>query len=137
MLLNARRRATLASMVAIVPAGFALKYYRGPADAWINNSVAAVAYVVFWSLCWFFVFPRRRAIVPIAVAVFAATCLVEVLQLWSTPLLDSVRSTFAGRTVLGTTFVWTDFIYYAAGGLAAAGWLRLLLVFGQDHDQNL
>jgi hypothetical protein len=122
---------TLASMVVIIPAGFALKYYRGPGDAWVNNSVAAIAYVVFWSLCWFFVAPHRRAIIPIVLGVFAATCVVELLQLWKTPWLDEVRRTFVGRTVLGTTFVWSDFLYYLVGAAVAAIWLRLLLPSGR------
>jgi hypothetical protein len=38
--------------------------------------------------------------------VLVATCLLEFLQLWHPPLLEAVRSTFIGRTVLGTSFTW-------------------------------
>ncbi len=63
----------------------------------------------------------------VAAAVLAVTCLLEVLQLWQPPLLQQVRGTFAGRALLGTTFVWWDFPHYAAGAAAGGGlgsWLR-------------
>ena len=55
----------------------------------------------------------------VSLAVFAATSAVEFLQLWHPPLLTEVRSTFLGHALLGNTFSWFDFPYYAAGCLSA------------------
>jgi len=65
-------------------------------------------------------------VVRVAVAVFAVTSALEVLQLWNPPLLAAVRSIFLGRTLIGTTFGWWDFPHYAAGALLAVVLLRRL-----------
>ena len=43
--------------------------------------------------------------------------LLEVLQLWHPPFLEALRGHFLGRTVLGTTFSWSDFPHYVAGAV--------------------
>ncbi len=114
------RRRLLAALVAVTVAGFASKLYRGPGEDWLNDSLAGLFYVVFWclaaALCWPRASPGR-----IALWVLAATCALEVLQLWQPPWLQAVRGTFPGAALLGTTFVASDFVYYVAG--AGLGWL--------------
>jgi len=56
--------------------------------------------------------------------VFIVTCLLECLQLWHPPFLEVLRSGFIGRTIIGTSFVWSDFIYYVLGCLAGWFWLE-------------
>ncbi|MHC4966858.1 MAG: ribosomal maturation YjgA family protein [Planctomycetota bacterium] len=113
----------LVSIVVIVPLGFALKFYGGPGQAWVNNSLAGVAYEIFWCLAVFAAWPRRAAITRIVAGVFTVTCALEILQLWNPPWLEAIRSTWAGRAIVGTTFVWSDFAYYVLG--CALGWLWL------------
>ena len=79
---------------------------------------------VFWCLVLFFVWPRKRYATRIAVAVLAATCLLEVLQLWHPLLLEQIRATFLGRALLGTTFCWQDFAYYVLGAAVSWFWMR-------------
>jgi hypothetical protein len=110
----------LLSAAVVVPLGFALKFYSGPGHEWVNNSVAGVTYEIFWCLAAFVVWPRPAAITRIATGVLVVTCGLEVLQLWHPPWLESIRSTFAGRALLGTTFAWSDFAYYVIG--CAIGW---------------
>ncbi len=74
----------------------------------------------------FAVWPRRAAINPIVIAVLVVTCLIEALQLVDHPVLDRIRSTFLGRTLIGTTFVWSDFIYYVFGAVLGRLWLGVL-----------
>ena len=116
------------SLAVIVPVGFSSKFYRGPAAAWVNDSLGGFFYVLFWCLVVFLLMPRRRP-ASVAAAVLAATCTLEFLQLWHPPFLELLRSHFLGRTILGTTFDWMDFPYYFAG--AAAGWVWLSLLAGR------
>ena len=55
-------------LLIVLPLGFALKYYRGPGQCWVNNwGPASVAYEVCFMLLAFLVVPRRSAITPSAV----------------------------------------------------------------------
>jgi Flp pilus assembly protein TadB len=47
----------------------------------------------------------------------------EFLQLWHPSFLEFLRSNFIGRTILGTSFTWSDFPYYLVGG--GIGWLLM------------
>ena len=109
-------------LAAVVVGGVATKLYAGPVSHWVSTSFSGVFYVMFWCLLFFFIFPRGN-IGLIAVLVFVATSLVEVSQLYRPPLLSSFRSSFVGRSLLGTTFVWSDFCYYLAGCLL--GWFLM------------
>jgi hypothetical protein len=116
-----RRGEVLASLLVVTPLGFLLKLYSGPAQIWVNNYAAGVLYVIFWCLVLFFVWPRREHITKIAVGVFVVTSLLEVLQLWHPWLLEQIRASFVGRTLIGTTFAWWDFPHYLLG--CVLGWL--------------
>ncbi len=114
---------TLLSAAVVVPLGFALKLYSGPAHGWVNHSLAGVTYEIFWCLALFLVWPRRSAINRIVIGVLLATAALEMLQLWDHPWLERIRSTLAGRALIGTTFAPSDFVYYVIG--TALGWLCL------------
>jgi hypothetical protein len=86
----------------------------------VNDSLGGVLYVIFWCL-FAFLFLSNIKPWKIAAVVFAVTCFLEFLQLWHPPLLEYLRSNFVGRTILGTTFTWSDFPYYLVGG--GIGWL--------------
>lgn len=120
-------------LIVIVPAGFYTKFYAGPGQQWVANSVGGLLYEVFWCLVFAFIAPRCRP-AKIALLVFGVTCMLEFLQLWHPPFLESLRSTFIGRTVLGNAFNWMDFPYYAAGCLSG---LYLLWVVGKVTPPNL
>ena len=109
-------------LLIIVPLGFATKFYRGPLQAWVNDSLGGLLYVVFWCLVVFLVFPRVRPL-WIAAGVLLATCCLEFTQLLDWPLLITIRRSFLGRALIGTTFTWWDFPHCAGGAIAG----RLLL----------
>ena len=98
-----RRGWAALSLLIFFPLGFSTKLYTGPAAGWVNNSLGGVFYEVFWCLLALLVW-RRATPWKIAAAVFAATCLLEFLQLWHPPFLEAVRGAFVVRTVLVTTF---------------------------------
>lgn len=112
-------------IIVITPMGFFTKYYDGPAASWVANSLGGLIYEVFWCLVVALLLPRSRPF-NIAVSVFLATCLLEFMQLWHPPFLEWLRASFIGRTILGSSFNWLDFPYYALG--CAAGWYMLELM---------
>ena len=127
------RLLTFISLLIITPLGFLTKFYAGPAHQWFNDYAAGVLYEIFWCLAAFWLIPKRKAIASIPMWVFGITCALEILQLWKTPILQWLRSSLAGRLLLGTTFSWWDFPHYAAGCLI--GWLWLRLIWQQHrHD---
>jgi len=115
-----RVRWTLISILIIVPLGIYSKFYSGQAARWVNDSLGGVLYVIFWCL-FAFLFLSNTKPWKIAAIVFIITCFLEFLQLWHPPFLEFLRSNFIGRTILGTTFTWSDFPYYLGG--CGIGWL--------------
>jgi len=109
-----RRLWTLVLLLIIIPIGFATKLYSGPGKDWVNNSLGGVFYEMFWCLFIYFVFIKLKNW-KIAISVFIATGIIEIIQLWHPPFLEFIRSYFIGRTILGTSFSWLDFIYYFIG----------------------
>ena len=101
----------LLSAAVVVPLGFALKLYAGPGQAWVNNSLAGAAYVIFWCLAVFAVWPRPAAITRIASGVFgtSATHASTSSRLWA---IQAVRSSgwaarcFKRQDRKGTSRVW-------------------------------
>ena len=120
MMVARDRVGAVLSLAVLVPAGLATKFYRGPAAGWVAGSLGGVLYEIFWCLAFLAAMPRA---VPAATAgeVFLVTCALECLQLWHPPLLEAIRGTFLGAALLGTTFVPSDFGYYAIG--CGLGWL--------------
>jgi hypothetical protein len=114
-----------AILLALVPLGFGSKFYAGPGAPWVHAHAGGIVYEFFWVLLLLALFPRLsewRA----AAGVFAATSLLETLQLWHPPALEAIRATFLGHALIGSTFGWWDFPHYLVG--CAAGLLCARLV---------
>lgn len=107
----------------LIPLGVFTKLYRGPAQAWVNDSAGGIIYVLFFCLFWGLFQSSRRAARLIPVTVLAITCALEFLQTWNHQLPGFFRHSLLMRTLLGNTFAWSDFPYYFLG--AALGWLVL------------
>ena len=105
---------TLLLIIIITPLGFYSKFYSGSGAYWVNNSLGGILYEIFWCLVAFLCLPKTRTY-KIAGTVFIITCILEILQLWHPPFLQTIRSTFMGKTLIGTSFVWSDFVYYLIG----------------------
>ncbi|MFC2138448.1 DUF2809 domain-containing protein [Bacteroidota bacterium] len=103
---------TIIAIVSITILGFGSKFYNGPINEWVNNSLSGMFYVIFWCLVVFLFF---KSPIKISIIIFLITVLLEFMQLWHPPLLERIRSTFLGRTLIGNSFVWTDIIYYFVG----------------------
>jgi uncharacterized membrane protein len=120
------RLLTILLILVVTPIGFYTKFYAGPASSWVGNSFGGLVYEVFWCLVVAFLFPRVRPF-KIASGVFLATAALEFLQLWHPGFLEFLRSAFIGRTILGSSFNWMDFPYYAAGSFM--GWYLLKILY--------
>ncbi len=112
------RRKLLYSVVIVVPAGFLAKY---AGIGWLGDYGAGMLYVFFWTLvfCWGNPVASPRGI---AGMVFLVTCALEFLQLWHPAWLEVVRSTWAGRVLIGTVFSMWDFPFYLLGAVLGAHW---------------
>jgi hypothetical protein len=108
----------LAVLAVVTPLGLLTKVYSGPGSSWASSQAGGVLYVVFWVFLALALAPglSQRSV---ALAVAATTSALEFLQLWHPPVLERIRSSFLGHAVLGSTFAWSDFPYYAAGALIA------------------
>ncbi len=117
-------------LLILAPLGFASKFYQGPLQSWVNGSLGGALYEIFWCVLLFLVQPRWKP-KHIALTVFLITAALEFLQLWRPPFLQWLRSFFLGRTLIGTTFIWSDFIYYIIGSYLG---YRLLLLISNQKD---
>ncbi|UCG51353.1 MAG: DUF2809 domain-containing protein [Candidatus Latescibacterota bacterium] len=120
-----KRTPTIVSLLVLLVAGFFAKFYEGPAQNWANNSLAGVFYVVFWCVFASFFLTKAKPY-KIAAGVLIVTCLLECLQLWHPPILERLRTPFVGRALLGTSFVWSDFLYYLLGSAVGGIWIACL-----------
>jgi hypothetical protein len=122
---SARKRALLLLIITL-PIALVMKHYTGPGMWWLNNWGASIGYELFFILVFFILFPRRSAVIPIAVLVCIATCGLEILQLYKPPLLEIIRDNYLGRALIGNHFAWADFPAYPIG--CALGWFLLTTV---------
>ena len=68
-------------------------------------------------------FLSQRTPKGIAIGVLLVTSLLEIMQLSRHASLEYVRSFFWGRTLIGTTFAATDFVYYIIGSFLGYFWI--------------
>ena len=118
------RKWSIISIIIIIPVGFYTKFYPGPASGWVNNSLGGILYVIFWSLVFYLIGPKTNPLKVVTI-VFILTGMLEFLQLWHPVILESIRSHFLGRSIIGSSFSQSDFFYYFIGAITA----YLLIMF--------
>ena len=92
--------------------------------------------MVFWCLVVQLLVPKAKPVVAVT-SVLVITSVLEAFQLWHPPVLQAIRGTFLGATLIGTTFVWSDFFYYVLGSLLGWAWLRALGRFAGQFAARL
>ncbi len=107
----------LIELPIVTALGFISKLYKGIGHEWANNSLGGVFYVIFFILVFSLIVSKKKIWI-ISILVLLITSLLECLQLWKPPFLQLIRSTFIGASLLGTTFVPSDFIYYVIGAIS-------------------
>lgn len=119
---NIRGRLAL-SLLLLLPLGIGTKFYAGPASAWVHAHAGGVLYVMFWTVAVVLVAPRLSAETA-AGGVLFVTCGLEFLQLWHPSALQTVRQTFIGHALIGSTFGWWDLLHYGLGALLGTSLVR-------------
>ena len=119
------RLITIICLIVIIPLGLYTKAYAGSGQDWVNNSSGGIFYEIFWCLLILLIVPKLQPN-NIAIGVFFFTCVLEFMQLWKPPFLQTLRGTFLGATILGTSFVPSDFIHYIIG--AILGWFFVVII---------
>lgn len=105
-------------LCVLIPLGFATKWYQGPAAEWMHRYAGDILYPMFWYFVGVFLVPRANPWV-LGLLVLACSTVVEFTQLFNTPLLEWLRQSFIGRTLVGVSFSVTDIVYYVVGSLLA------------------
>ncbi|MBD2518668.1 DUF2809 domain-containing protein [Nostoc sp. FACHB-973] len=123
LLTNIRWR-TILSLVIILPIGLLYSHYRY-STGWLNQEVGGIFYEIFWCLFAFLFITTHSSVWQIPLWVLVITCLLEFMQLWHPPFLNSVRSFWWGKMLIGSAFTWADFPYYFIGSGLGWLWLRL------------
>ena len=114
MKFDKKKRQILLLILITTILGFASKFYEGTFELWVNNSLSGMFYEIFWCLVAFLFFNNYLSI---SIIVFIVTCILEFLQLWHPVFLEYIRNSFIGRTLIGNSFSYNDFIYYFIGCL--------------------
>ena len=119
------QRALVIRLALLIPTGFLTKAYSGPFQIWVQDSLGGVLYEMFWIWLFSLFFPRWRTWI-IVVSVLALTSLLEVAQLWHPVFFETVRRSFIGRTLIGTSYSWLDFPHYVLGCAIGGAWIGRL-----------
>ena len=121
---HARRASALLALCAAL-LGVASKFYTGFAADWVHYHAGGALYEIVWIGFFASLLPHTRPW-HIPLAVLFATTLIELLQLWHPPFLQTIRATFIGHALLGNTFSWWDFPHYIIG--SSLGLVLLLFI---------
>lgn len=105
------------TLLILIPLGLLTKFYSGSGEGWINNHLGGLFYVAFFTLLVYTLihfWQSTQAWVP-AIIALSVTITLEFLQLYTHPILEYLRSSFMGRSLIGSSFNETDFLYYFLG----------------------
>jgi hypothetical protein len=106
-------------LVLLVTLSIGTIFFAGPAAGWVYGYVSGILYVVFWTVVVALIVPSLSPWMG-ASGVFIVTCGLEFLQLWSPSSLHTLRQSFVGHFLLGSTFDQWDFFHYVIGAAAGA-----------------
>ncbi|MBN1481983.1 DUF2809 domain-containing protein [candidate division KSB1 bacterium] len=102
----------------LIPLGLATKFYHGPAKNWVTLYAGDIFYPMFWFFLGMLLFPAAHPL-KMSLIVWLFSTAIEFTQLYDAPLLTALRRSFVGRTLVGTSFVPLDILYYFIGCLLA------------------
>ncbi len=115
----------LAILIIVIPLGFYTKFYQGPGGLWVQHYGGDIFYPIFWIYLALLFKPDLR-VIRLAAAVLIASSLIEFSQCLTHPILEIIRSSFIGRTMIGTDFELIDMVYYLIGTVVAVLLHKLL-----------
>lgn len=132
--MNRTTRRHLFALLILVPIGLSTKWYSGPFEQWVGNSSGGILYEMFWIWLIGILRPQGRPWIS-GIIVFSVTTGIEFLQLWHCSVLENIRASFVGRTLIGTSFTWMDLPYYAIGTMM--GVIGSIYMKGRNDEKGL
>ena len=120
-------------IIILVPLGLSTKFYSGPGSIWIYKYSGDILYPMFWFFVTMFFRPNSNPL-RISGLVFLGCTIIEFTQLIKTPLLETVRDYFIGRTLIGSGFDGIDIVYYLIGN--GLGYLVFQVFFKSRSDNK-
>lgn len=112
-------------ILLVAALGISAKLLPFAKGTWICNHLSGLFYVTELCLILYLFFPDHSSGV-LGLGAFFITALLEILQLWHPAFLEWVRSSFIGRSILGSTFNWMDYPYYVGGAVLGVVILELV-----------
>lgn len=125
-----RRRNTLLAVLLVIALGAPARLFSADLPVLYTQFIGDALWALMIYLLWALLLPRSPVWV-LALLTLGIAWGIEFSQLLHTPLLGSIRSTRAGRLLLGSGFLWSDMLACALG--AAAG---LAGEWGLRHQQD-
>jgi glycopeptide antibiotics resistance protein len=119
-----QRLVFLVNILAIVPLGYAIRFSHILPE-YFHDAGGSIAYQILLMLLVLFIYPPANLRLT-AIWACGVSCAIELLQLYQPPWLQAIRATWAGRLILGTTFLWSDFPAYFVGSYLGWLWVRWL-----------
>ena len=115
-------------LFVLIPIGISTIFYRGPGQEWMLSYAGDILYTMFFFFLLILIWPKWHPLISAGIA-FCFSTAIEFTQLISTPFLESIRSYFLGRTLIGTGFSPVDILYYFLGSILGLLLLRFLSGF--------
>lgn len=119
---NRYRFVLLVGIVCIIPIGYSVRFSGALNAPLLQDIGGSLAYQILLMHVAAFIWPRL-SLAKCAAGVFVFSCAIEFLQLCKWPSVVAIQATWAGRVLLGNTFLWSDFPPYAIG--CVLGWFVL------------
>lgn len=112
-------------IIVLIPIGLLTKVYTGFGSDFVTDYMGGIIYVMFFIVLAALVFPEANPIM-ISLIVLSITCLIEFSQLIQNDLLNSLRTHFLIRLLIGSVFNIFDFIFYVIGAVLGYGVFMIL-----------
>lgn len=95
----------------------------------MRNYLGGIVYVLVFIIVGSIVFPKANPI-TISLIVLSFTCIIEFTQLIQSTFMNSLRSYFLIRSLIGKVFNVIDFVFYFVGALIGYG---ILIIIKKEH----
>lgn len=119
-MLGKRRYSIYISIIlATIIMGLGSRYYAMYLPKWVNLYLGDS----LWAFMIFFIFAiifRSKSTLGIITFSLVYCYLIEISQIYHSPLIDNIRQTTVGHLILGRGFLWSDLFSYTIGILAAS-----------------
>jgi hypothetical protein len=123
----------LSLLIILIPIGLLTKVYSGIGSEFVINYFGGVIYVLFFIVLASLIFPQAGPL-KVSFIIFFITSLIELSQLVQNDFLNSLRTNFLIRSLIGSVFNLSDFVFYFVGALIGYGILMGLKIRSKNSE---